>query len=109
MGYIDLLTPAVPHPSPMHIPDGFLSGPVAGVGYALAAVFVALAVWRTNRSLDEKSVPLMGATAAFIFAAQMMNFPVAGGTSGHFLGAVLAAALLGPLNALLVMALVLLI
>src|SRR3989304_3077959 len=103
MAYIDLLTPAVPHSSPMHIPDGFLSGPMAGVGYAVAAVFVALAVWRTNRSLDEKSVPLMGITAAFIFAVQMMNFPVAGGTSGHLLGGTLAAILVGPWAAIIVM------
>ena len=103
MGYIDLLAPAVPHSSPMHIPDGFLSGPVAGVGYTLAAAFVALAVWRTNRSLGEKSVPLMGVTAAFIFAVQMMNFPVAGGTSGHLLGGTLAAILVGPWAAIIVM------
>jgi cobalt/nickel transport system permease protein len=103
MAYISLPTPALPHPTPMHIPDGFLSGPVAGVGYALAAVFVAMAVWRTNHSLGEKSVPLMGVTAACIFAAQMMNFPVAGGTSGHLLGGTLAAILVGPWAAIIVM------
>src|SRR3989304_7249731 len=103
MAYIDLLTPAVPHSSPMHIPDGFLSGPVAGVGYTLAAAFVALAVWRTNHSLGEKSVPWMGVTAAFIFAVQMMNFPVAGGTSGRLLGGPLAAILVGPWAAIIVM------
>jgi cobalt/nickel transport system permease protein len=103
MAYIDLPALPFPHSTPMHIPDGFLSGPVAGVGYALAAVFVALAVWRTNRSLGEKSVPLMGVTAAFIFAVQMMNFPVAGGTSGHLLGGTLAAILVGPWAAIIVM------
>ena len=103
MAYISVPTPALPHPTPMHIPDGFLSGPVAGVGYALATVFVAIAVWRTNRSLGEKSVPLMGVTAACIFAAQMMNFPVAGGTSGHLLGSTLAAILVGPWAAIIVM------
>jgi len=103
MAYISLPTPALPHPTPMHIPDGFLSGPVAGVGYVLAAVFVAVAVWRTNRSLGEKAVPLMGVTAAFIFAAQMMNFPVAGGTSGHLLGGALTAILVGPWAAIIVM------
>jgi cobalt/nickel transport system permease protein len=103
MAYIDLPSVSFPHSTPMHIPDGFLSGPVAGVGYALAAVFVALAVWRTNRSLGEKSVPLMGVTAAFIFAVQMMNFPVAGGTSGHLLGGTLAAILVGPWAAIIVM------
>jgi len=103
MAYIDLPAPAFPSPSPMHIPDGFLSGPVAALGYALAAAFVAVAVWRTNRSLSEKSVPLMGVTAACIFAAQMMNFPVAGGTSGHLLGGTLAAILVGPWAAIIVM------
>ena len=103
MAYISLSTPALPYPTAMHIPDGFLSGPVAGVGYALTVVFVAIAVWRTNRSLGEKSVPLMGVTAACIFAAQMMNFPVAGGTSGHLLGATLAAILVGPWAAIIVM------
>lgn len=103
MAYISLPNPALPQPAPMHIPDGFLSAPVAGVGYALAVAFVALAVWRTNRSLGEKSVPLMGVAAAFIFAAQMMNFPVAGGTSGHLLGGTLAAILVGPWAAIIVM------
>jgi cobalt/nickel transport system permease protein len=103
MAYISLPTPALPHSTPMHIPDGFLSAPVAGVGYALAAVFIVLAVWRTNRSLGEKSVPLMGVAAAFIFAVQMMNFPVAGGTSGHLLGGTLAAILVGPWAAIIVM------
>jgi cobalt/nickel transport system permease protein len=103
MVYVNLPAPALPSPSPMHIPDGFLSGPMAALGYALAAVFVAVAVWRTNRSLGEKSVPLMGVTAACIFAAQMMNFPVAGGTSGHLLGGTLAAILVGPWAAIIVM------
>jgi cobalt/nickel transport system permease protein len=93
----------------MHIPDGFVSNPIALATYAVSTGAVALALQRAKRNLDERQVPLLGVTAAFIFAAQMLNFPVAGGTSGHFLGAVLAAVLLGPLNALLVMALVLLI
>lgn len=87
----------------MHIPDGFVSGPVAGAGFALAGVAIALAVRATNRNLGERTVPLMGVMAAFIFAAQMMNFPVAGGTSGHVLGGALAAILLGPWAAIIVM------
>jgi cobalt/nickel transport system permease protein len=87
----------------MHIPDGFLSAPVAGAGFALTVAAVAVAVRRTNRTLGERSAPLMGVMAAFIFAAQMMNFPVAGGTSGHLLGGALAAILLGPWAAIIVM------
>jgi cobalt/nickel transport system permease protein len=87
----------------MHIPDGFVSGPVAGAGFALAGVAIGFAVWKTNRTLGERFVPLMGVMAAFIFAAQMMNFPVAGGTSGHMVGGALAAILLGPWAAMIVL------
>ncbi len=91
----------------MHIPDGFLSAPVAAAGYAASAAVLALAVKRSGQTLEERQVPLLGVTTAFVFAAQMLNFPVAMGTSGHFLGAVLAAVLLGPLNGCLVFAAVL--
>jgi cobalt/nickel transport system permease protein len=67
-------------------------------------IVLAYAVRETNRTLDERAVPLMGVMAAFIFAAQMFNFQVIGGTSGHLLGGVLAAVLLGPWAATLVMA-----
>lgn len=87
----------------LHIPDGFVSAPVAGIGFALSGVAIAVAVRATNRNLGERMVPLMGVMAAFIFAAQMMNFPVAGGTSGHMLGGALAAILLGPWAAIIVM------
>ncbi len=93
----------------VHIPDGFISTPVAVGGIAIAAGTVAYAVKATNRRLGEKQVPLMGVLAAFIFAAQMLNFPVAGGTSGHFMGAALAAILLGPWAGLLIMTCVLLV
>jgi cobalt/nickel transport system permease protein len=91
----------------MHIPDGFVSGPVNAAGYLVSAGVAGLALARANKSLEDHQVPLLGVTAAFVFAAQMVNFPVAAGTSGHFLGALLAAVLLGPLNACLVMAVVL--
>ncbi len=91
----------------MHIPDGFLSAPVAMAGYAASAAVLALALKRSSRTLEDRQVPLLGVTTAFVFAAQMLNFPVAAGTSGHFLGAVLAAVLLGPLNTCLVFAAVL--
>lgn len=87
----------------MHIPDGFLSTPVALVFYVLSGIVVGMAVRQTNRTLKESTAPLMGVLAAFIFAAQMMNFPVAGGTSGHMLGGALAAILLGPWAAVIVM------
>jgi cobalt/nickel transport system permease protein len=90
-------------PLELHAPDGFLTVPVALVMWALCLLVLAVAVERAGRSLDERAVPLMGVTAAFIFAAQMVNFPVAGGTSGHLLGGVLAAVLLGPWAATLVM------
>ncbi len=93
----------IPKTEAMHIPDGFLSLPVALLCWVLAIAAIALAVRRTNRSLGERQVPLMGVMAAFIFAAQMLNFTVAGGTSGHLIGGALAAVLLGPWAATLVM------
>ena len=90
----------------MHIPDGFLDGSVAAATAAPAIAAVGYGVRRAGRTLDDRKVPLLGVTAAFIFAAQMLNFPVAGGTSGHFLGAALAAVLLGPWLACIVMAVV---
>jgi cobalt/nickel transport system permease protein len=95
---------AVRVPPEMHAADRFLSVPVAIVFWIITTVVIGVAVQRTNRNLDERSVPLMGVMAAFIFAAQMFNFQVAGGTSGHLLGGVLAAVLLGPWAATLVMA-----
>ncbi|MGC8786866.1 MAG: energy-coupling factor ABC transporter permease [Anaerolineae bacterium] len=90
-------------PVPMHIPDGFLSTPVALLMWIVAIVGVAYALWRVNRELDDRRVPLMGVMAAAIFAGQMLNFSVTGGTSGHLLGAALAAIVLGPWAAVLVM------
>jgi cobalt/nickel transport system permease protein len=91
----------------MHIPDGFLSTDVALVCAVPAVAAVAMGLHQANRTLDERRVPLLGVTAAFVFAAQMLNFPVAGGTSGHFLGAALAAILLGPWLAAVVLSVVL--
>jgi cobalt/nickel transport system permease protein len=91
-------------PIALHIPDGFLSGPVAAVMYVVMIGFLALAVRQTSRVYQEATAPLMGVLAAFIFAAQMMNFPVAGGTSGHMLGGALAAILVGPWAAVVIMA-----
>ena len=93
----------------MHIPDGLVSAPI-NIATAVVAMGVgAAAVARARRTLGEKKVPILGVSAAFVFAAQMLNFPVAAGTSGDFLGALLVALLLGPLNGFLVMAVVLVI
>jgi cobalt/nickel transport system permease protein len=91
----------------MHIPDGFISGEVAVACAVPAVAAVAWGLREADRELDEAKVPLLGVLAAFIFAVQMLNFPVASGTSGHFLGATLAAILLGPWLACLTMAVVL--
>lgn len=87
----------------LHIPDGFLSTPIAMVGWVVMVVLVAVALRQTRGQLGDKQVPLMGVLAAFIFAAQAINFPVAGGTSGHLLGGTLAAVILGPWAAVLIM------
>jgi cobalt/nickel transport system permease protein len=94
-------------PIALHIPDGFLSGGVAAVCAVLAIAAVAYGLHVANVELDEARVPLLGVLAAFIFAVQMLNFPIVGGTSGHLLGATLAAVLLRPWLACLVLAVVL--
>jgi len=91
----------------MHIPDGFVNTGTSVAAWVASAGGVGYAVRRVNQELDERQVPLMGVTAAFIFAAQMMNFTVAGGTSGHLLGGALAAILLGPWAGMLVLTTVL--
>lgn len=93
------------HYSPvlMHIPDGFLSLIVSIICWVASASIIGLAISKTNKALGEKQIPLMGVMAAFIFAAQMINFPVAGGTSGHLLGGAMAAIVLGPWAGMLVM------
>ena len=98
---ISVLRWDIPHP--LHAPDGFFSLPLAVAGYAIAGLIIAFAARRTYGELNERMVPMMGVMAAFIFAAQMINFPVAGGTSGHLMGAALAAIILGPWAAILVM------
>jgi len=91
----------------MHIPDGFLDLPTAVTTGVMAATGVGVALWQAKRTLPSRKVPLLGVTAAFVFAAQMLNFPVAAGTSGHLVGGVLAAALVGPSAAVIVMTAVL--
>lgn len=91
----------------MHIPDGFLNIATVATTYAVSVGGVSNAVRVTNKHLGEKQIPLMGILAAFIFAAQMLNFPIIGGTSGHLIGAALAAILLGPWAGVLIMTCVL--
>ncbi len=93
----------------MHIPDGFLDAKTWISLSAISAGVVAISVARANKKLGEKHIPLMGIMSAFIFAAQMLNFPVAGGTSGHFMGGVLATILLGPFAGVLIMTTVLIV
>jgi len=93
----------------MHIPDGFLNVATAAGTYVISAGGVGYSLRRLAGKLGEKQIPMVGVMAAFIFAAQMLNFPVAGGTSGHLVGGALAAILLGPWTGLLVMTCVLLV
>lgn len=90
-------------PLQMHIPDGFLSTPVALVLWVISIIVIAIALRRVSKDLGEREVPLMGVLAAAIFAGQMLNFSVTGGTSGHLLGAAVATILLGPWAAVLIM------
>ena len=90
----------------MHIPDGFLSLPVSLTTWALSIALIALGLKQVQNRYNDRAVPLMGVCAAFIFAAQMINFPIPGGTSGHLLGGTLAGILLGPWAGALVMTVV---
>lgn len=87
----------------MHIPDGFLSISVSFIFWIISIIVIGIALKKTSRLLGERQVPLMGVLAAAIFAGQMLNFSVTGGTSGHLLGAAIATILLGPWPAVLVM------
>lgn len=93
----------------MHIPDGFLSPPVWLGAYAVSACAVGVAVRGANRELDDVKIPLMGVMGAFVFAAQMINFPIPFGTSGHLTGTVLLMVLLGAQPALLAMTCILIV
>jgi len=99
------MLPTLPllRPDALHIPDGFLNLTVAIIFWILTVIFIGVAVRKTRGQFGERQIPLMGVMAAFIFAAQMINFPVAGGTSGHLLGGALAAIVLGPWAGMLVM------
>ena len=91
----------------MHVPDGFLDAPTSVATAVVAAGAVGLALSRARRELDDRTAPLAGLVAVFVFAAQMLNFPVGAGTSGHLLGGALAAVLVGPWTATLCLTVVL--
>ncbi|MBL1107281.1 energy-coupling factor ABC transporter permease [Streptomyces sp. 5-8] len=92
----------------MHVPDGFIDAPTSAVTGVVAAGALAVSLRGARKELDERTAPLAGLVAAFIFAVQMLNFPVAAGTSGHLLGGALAAILVGPYTAVLCVSVVLL-
>ncbi len=102
---MNAILPLLPWNTPqLHIPDGFLSITVSLGFWLITILFITAAARKLQGDFDDRRTPLMGILAAFIFAAQMLNFPIAGGTSGHLLGGALAAILLGPWAAILVMA-----
>jgi cobalt/nickel transport system permease protein len=93
----------------VHIPDGFINAPTSLAAGAVAAGGVGVSLRRAAHTLQERQAPLAGLVAAYIFAVQMLNFPVAAGTSGHLLGGALAAVLVGPWAGALCVAVVLLV
>jgi cobalt/nickel transport system permease protein len=93
----------------MHVPDGFLDAPTSVATGAVAAAAVAVSLRGARRELDDRTAPMAGLVATFVFAAQMINFPVGAGTSGHLMGGALAAVLVGPWTAVLCLAVVLLV
>src|SRR5689334_23300868 len=93
----------------MHVPDGFIDIPVSIAAGAIAAAGVGVCLRGARRELDDRTAPLAGLVASFIFAVQMLNFPVAAGTSGHLLGGALAVVLVGPFTGALCVAVVLLV
>lgn len=93
----------------MHVPDGFLDAPTSVATGVVAAAGVGLALRQARRELDDRTAPMAGLVATFVFAAQMINFPVGAGTSGHLMGGALAAVLVGPWTAVLCLSVVLLV
>jgi len=93
----------------VHVPDGFIDAPVSLAAGVVAAGGIAVCLRGARRELDDRTAPMAGLVAAFVFAAQMLNFPVAGGTSGHLLGGALAAILVGPYTGALCVSVVLIV
>jgi len=93
----------------MHVPDGFLDAPTSVTTAVVAVAGVALALRGARKELDDRTAPMAGLVATFVFATQMLNFPVGAGTSGHLLGGALAAILVGPWTGLLCVSVVLIV
>lgn len=93
----------------MHVPDGFINAPMSLAAGAVAIAGVAVCIRGARQELDDRTAPMAGLVAAFVFAVQMLNFPVAAGTSGHLLGGALAAILVGPYTGALCVSVVLLV
>ncbi|MGB2922159.1 MAG: energy-coupling factor ABC transporter permease [Mycobacterium sp.] len=95
------------HHHAMHMSDGIVDAPTSVAFGAIAVIALGICVWKARTELDERTVPLAGLVAAFIFAVQMVNFPILPGVSGHLLGGALAAILVGPYTGALCIAIVL--
>ncbi|MEM4728165.1 MAG: energy-coupling factor ABC transporter permease [Thermoplasmata archaeon] len=93
----------------MHIPDGLMDPLVAGAGWLVALIVLTFVIKIVNKRVEEARLPLMAVLAAGIFVAQMLNFPIGGGTTGHLVGAALASILLGPWAGMVVMSVILVI
>ena len=93
----------------MHIPDGFIDAPVSAAAAVVAVGGIAVCLRRASRELDDRTAPMAGLVAVYIFAVQMLNFPVAAGTSGHLLGGALAAILVGPYTGALAVSVVIIV
>lgn len=93
----------------MHIPDGFLDAKTSISFWGVSIVFLSYSVKKIREELNEKTIPLMGVLGAFVFAAQMLNFPILNGTSGHFVGGVLLGIFVGPFAGFITMSSILLI
>lgn len=86
----------------MHIPDGLMDPIIFGAGWLVTIIVIFISLKIVNKKIDNKQIPLMAILAAGIFVGQMLNFPVGGGTSGHLVGAVMAAVFLGPFAGMIV-------
>ncbi|ADU00015.1 energy-coupling factor ABC transporter permease [Mycolicibacterium gilvum] len=93
----------------MHMSDGIINAPISMVFVAIAVAALGICAWRARDELDERTVPLAGLVAAFVFAVQMVNFPILPGVSGHLLGGALAAILVGPYTGALCVSIVLIV